>query len=174
MPLPHDYGGAACSLARTLEVLGERWTLLIIRDAFYGARRFNDFVDHLGVPRSVLTTRLGSLVEEGVLRRTAPDARGYAEYELTDKGLQLWPMILGLMTWGDEHYAEDGPPRIFEHVDDGGRVRLDGSCTSCGRHIPPADVRVAPGPGLASAEVPSNAVNEALRSPHRLLVSIHE
>jgi DNA-binding HxlR family transcriptional regulator len=172
MPLPHDYGEPGCSLARSLEVLGERWTLLLVRDAFYGVRRFGDFVDHLGIPRSVLTKRLDDLVARGVFARTAPDARGYAEYELTDKGRQLWPVIHGLMAWGDEHYADHGPPRLFEHIDDGGRISRDGVCVVCGSRIDPADLQAVPGPGLDSGRVPDDAVSAALREPHRLMQSV--
>src|SRR5690349_18513984 len=120
MTLPHDYGEQMCSLARSLEVLGERWTLLIIRHAFYGVRRFTDFVDHLSIGRSVLASRLDNLVAEGVLTRTSPEPHGYAEYELTDKGRELWPIVHGLIEWGDSHYAPKGAPRLFEHVKDGG------------------------------------------------------
>jgi DNA-binding HxlR family transcriptional regulator len=172
--LPHDYGGAACSLARSLEVIGERWTLLIVRDAFYGARRFGDFVDHLRVPRSVLTKRLDKLVADGILARTAPDARGYAEYELTDKGRRLWPIVRHLMDWGDEFYAQGGPPRTFEHIADGGRVAADGRCERCGEPVDVEDLQVSPGPGLDLEGVPDNPVTEAMKTPHRLLASVHE
>lgn len=174
MPLPHDYGAQSCSLSRSLEVLGERWTLLILRDAFYGVRRFGDFVDHLGVPRSVLAKRLDDLVAQEVLAKTAPDARGYAEYELTTKGRELWPIIHGLIAWGDTHYAQAGPPRVFQHVADGGAVSADGVCATCGKHIDAADLQAAPGPGLNPAAAPNDAVTLALATPHRLLESVHQ
>jgi DNA-binding HxlR family transcriptional regulator len=173
MPLPHDYGAPACSLSRSLEVLGERWTLLLLRDAFYGARRFGDFVDHLGIPRSVLAKRLDDLVEHGVLAKTSPDARGYAEYELTAKGRELWPVIHGLIAWGDAHYAPDGPPRLFAHIEDGGRVGADGVCAHCEQRVDAADLQAVPGPGLNSGAAPGGAVTAALQAPHRLMASVH-
>jgi DNA-binding HxlR family transcriptional regulator len=97
--LPNDYAGQACSLARSLEIIGERWTLLIVRDAFWGVRRFGDFVDHLGIPRAVLTSRLKTLTAAGVMRRVAGER--HLEYELTAKGTALWPAILSLMSWGE-------------------------------------------------------------------------
>src|SRR5580700_9692284 len=104
MALPKDYAGQRCSLARALEVVGERWTLMIVRDAFFGVRRFGDFAAHLGVPRAVLSERLGSLIEAGLLRR-ADGAHGHTEYLLTDKGMTLWPVVRSLLVWGDEHYS---------------------------------------------------------------------
>src|SRR5260370_31676118 len=104
MALPNDYAGQACSLARALEVVGERWTLLIVRDAFYGVRRFGDFATQLGIPRAVLTNRLKSLVQEGVLTREEGGAGGI-EYRLTDKGVALWPAVHALMNWGESFYS---------------------------------------------------------------------
>src|ERR1700744_4714418 len=122
MALPKDSRAPGCSLSRSLEVLGARWTMLVVRDAFYGVRRFSDFADHLGIPRSVLSTRLESLVAHGVLSRRTPEGSGYAEYELTDGGLELWPIVHGLIAGGDRHYQEAGAPLVFEHVADGGQV----------------------------------------------------
>src|SRR5579871_2602495 len=118
MPLPSDYSAQQCSVARALEVLGERWTLLIVRDAFYGVRRFGDFVAHLDIPRAVLSARLRTLVDEDVLVRVPGPARagGRDEYELTEKGRGLWPVVRELMTWGDTHYAPDGPLRLLRHI----------------------------------------------------------
>jgi DNA-binding HxlR family transcriptional regulator len=169
MPLPRDYEEQTCSLSRSLEVLGERWSLLIIRDAFYGIRRFGDFVDHLSVPRSVLATRLDNLVAEGVLARTAPESHGYAEYELTNKGRELWPVVHGLIEWGDNHYAPGGAPRLFEHVEDGGRVGSDEICAVCQRRISASDLQAVPGPGLDSQRMPDNATARAMLKPHRLM-----
>src|ERR1700690_1518897 len=92
MALPKDYTGEVCSLARALEVVGERWTLLIVRDAFFGVRRFSDFAAHLKMPRAVLSERLGSLTEAGVLTGVS-GAHGHTEYALTSKGLGLWPIV---------------------------------------------------------------------------------
>jgi DNA-binding HxlR family transcriptional regulator len=172
MALPKDYGAQTCSLARSLEILGERWTLLIVRDAFYGVRRFSDFADHLGIPRSVLAARLDGLVAEQLLAKAARGDRSYAEYELTDKGRQLWPVIYGLIRWGDEHYAADGPPRLFEHAEDGGRITPDGTCPACGQHVLPTDLQAVPGPGLNPPPGNPDPVTAALSQPHRLLDDI--
>ncbi len=128
MPLPSDYSAQTCSVARSLEVLGERWTLLIVRDAFFGVRRFGDFVAHLDIPRAVLAARLKALVAEDVLARVTGGS-GRDEYELTEKGTKLWPIVRDLMAWGDEFYAPAGPLRVLRHgADDGvldrfGRLR---------------------------------------------------
>src|ERR1700739_405458 len=108
--LPSTYDKQDCSLARALEVVGERWTLLILRDAFFGVRRFGDFAAHLGVPRAVLADRLSYLAEAGGLTGR-PVRHGHTEYVLTGKGLELWPAIRVLLDWGDEHYSARGPRR---------------------------------------------------------------
>src|SRR5271155_2997627 len=106
--LPNDYAGQACSLARALEVVGERWTLLIVRDAFFGVRRFADFASHLKVPRAVLAKRLTALERAGILDKVH-GAHGHQEYVLTAKGLTLWPVTRTLLAWGDDHYSANGP-----------------------------------------------------------------
>jgi DNA-binding HxlR family transcriptional regulator len=171
MPLGKDYTGQQCSLARSLEIVGERWTLLILRDAFFGVRRFGDFAAHLGVPRAVLAERLGSLSEAGVLASRA-GAHGHAEYVLTSKGLELWPVIRTLLAWGDDHYSGRGPRRVFHHAADDGLIDASGICRACGRDVPVADLVVVPGPGLASPS-PDDPVSQALKTPHRLLEPIH-
>src|ERR1700678_2543451 len=102
MALPKDYAGQRCSLSRALEIVGERWTLLIVRDAFFGVRRFGDFAAHLDIPRAVLTARLATLTEAGVLA-VVPGAHGHDEYALTGKGADLWPAVRALLAWGGEH-----------------------------------------------------------------------
>src|SRR6266511_5373666 len=105
--LQRTYKNQNCSIARALELVGERWTLLIIRDAFLGLRRFDQFQRSLGVARNVLTDRLNRLVEEGILRRVPYQERPVRfEYRLTDKGRELWPVMMTLMQWGDRHYIE--------------------------------------------------------------------
>jgi DNA-binding HxlR family transcriptional regulator len=170
MALPKDYTSEACSLARALEVVGERWTLLIVRDAFFGVRRFGDFAEHLGVPRAVLTSRLAALVEAGVLA-VVPGAHGRDEYVLTGKGLGLWPAVRSLLAWGDDHYSAAGPRRVFRHAADGGDVAPDGVCPVCGAAPGVADLVVVPGPGLAVPGRP-DPVSTALTAPHRLLEPI--
>jgi DNA-binding HxlR family transcriptional regulator len=171
MPLPKDYPGQQCSLARALEIVGERWTLLIVRDAFFGVRRFGDFVTHLGIPRAVLAERLASLTAEGVLSGTS-GAHGHTEYVLTSKGLTLWPVVRSLLAWGDEHYSDGGPRRVFQHAADGGLAGTDGICAGCGRSVPVQDLLVAPGPGLAIRPGGPDPVSAALASPHRLLAPV--
>jgi DNA-binding HxlR family transcriptional regulator len=168
MALPNDYAGQACSLARTLEVIGERWTLLIVRDAFFGVRRFGDFAAHLGIPRAVLAERLKSLTAAEVLTRV-PAGSAHQEYELTAKGVALWPAVRTLTAWGDEHYAPGGPRRLLRHADDQAPVDANGHCTHCGAAVEAQDTIVAPGPGLASAAPAQDAVTVALTRPHRLL-----
>jgi DNA-binding HxlR family transcriptional regulator len=141
-----DYAGQSCSVARALEVIGERWTLLIVRDAFYGVRRFGDFVARLDIPRAVLATRLRSLVENEVLTRV-PGSGGHDEYELTEKGVRLWPVIRDLMAWGNEFYSPRGPRRLLLHALDGAVLDDGGHCPECGATVDVRDTLSAPGPG---------------------------
>jgi DNA-binding HxlR family transcriptional regulator len=148
--LQRSYPGQVCSIARALEVVGERWTLLILRDAVLGLRRFEDFQRSLGIATNVLSNRLKLLSDEGVLERR-PDAErpGRHEYVLTDKGRELAPALITLMKWGDAHYpAPGGPPRVTLHAGCGGSVGADLHCERCGRHVGPGELEVRPGPGL--------------------------
>lgn len=149
--LHNTYAGQTCSVARTLELVGERWTLLILRDAFLGIRRFDDFQRSLGVARNVLNTRLQRLVESGLLERRLYQERPQRhEYVLTGTGLELWPAIVALMQWGDRHLAgEGGPPLLLEHRGCGGRMTDKRTCERCGAELGPRDVRAFPGPGAA-------------------------
>jgi len=171
MALPKDYTGEGCSLARALEVVGERWTLLIVRDAFFGVRRFSDFAAHLDIPRAVLTHRLAALVEADVLA-VLPGSHGHDEYGLTGKGLDLWPVVRNLLTWGDEYYSAAGPRRLFRHAVDDGAVAPDGVCAACGALVPVADMTVVPGPGWAARPGKTDVVSAAMSAPHRLLTSV--
>ena len=171
MALPKDYASQDCSLARALEVVGERWTLLIVRDAFFGVRRFGDFAAHLAIPRAVLTHRLATLVEEGVLA-VAPGPHGHDEYELTAKGLDLWPVIRSLLAWGDGYYSARGPRRVYRHAGDNGDIAQDGICAACGAAPPPSDLVVAPGPGWSHRPDKADLVTVALTAPHRLLTPV--
>jgi DNA-binding HxlR family transcriptional regulator len=166
MALPKDYAKQQCSLSRTLEIVGERWTLLIVRDAFFGVRRFGDFAEHLGVPRAVLAERLESLRGSGVLAETR-GSHGYSEYVLTDKGLSLWPVVREMLRWGDEYCSERGPRRVFQHVADGGLLTAEGACAVCGTAVGPADLQVLPGPGYDGPG--DDFVSKVLISAHRLL-----
>jgi DNA-binding HxlR family transcriptional regulator len=146
--LKNTYETQVCSMARTLEVVGERWTMLILRELFLGIRRFDEIQEDLGIARNVLAARLAKLVDEGVLEKVRPDGRAHAEYRLTDKGLDLWPVLHSLMTWGDLHDpAPGGPPMVVEHRGCGGAVDAHRQCTRCGERLTARDVRAHPGPG---------------------------
>ena len=147
--LPRTYDDQVCSIARALEVLGDRWTILVIRDAFMGVRRFEDFQRSLGVARNVLSERLTRLVDEGVLERRRYQERPERfEYRLTQKGVDLWPVTMALLQWGDRHYVgEGGRPRIVRHRDCGGEVTAHLTCSRCGAELGASDVVGEPGPG---------------------------
>ncbi|MFC6884727.1 MULTISPECIES: winged helix-turn-helix transcriptional regulator [Actinomadura] len=148
MALPRTYDSQNCSIARSLEVVGDRWTMLVIRSAFEGVRRFDDFQDALGVARNVLTDRLARLCEEGVLRRVPYQERPERyEYRLTRKGVELWPAMMTLLAWGDRHYAPDGPPMVIKHRGCGGTMTDRLACDSCGARLEPNEVEPVPGPG---------------------------
>ena len=124
MVLPREYAAESCPIARSLEIVGERWTLLVVRDAFYGVRRFSDFRAHLGIPKAVLSERLSLLIDEGVLAKAA-GGRGRDEYVLTPKGRRLWPIIWSLAGWGNENYVEQPQRRSYRHADCGGAIGPD-------------------------------------------------
>src|SRR5271167_3625198 len=122
--LHNDYDNQVCSVAGALEVVGECWSLLIIRDVFLGVRRFDELQASLGIARNVLQTRLLRLVDEGVLeKRRYSDHPPRHEYRLTEKGLDLWPALVALMHWGDTYaVSEAGPPVLLSHRGCGGTV----------------------------------------------------
>ena len=167
MALPRTYDGQACALARAMEVVGERWTLLIVRDLFFGVTRFTDLQVHLDVPRAVLTARLALLVDTGIAQRR-PYAPGRFEHVLTDAGLELWPIVHQLMQWGERHLIADGPVRVFAHATCGAELAGDGGCPACKTAPPPAEIETRPGSGTPSV-VRADPVSVALRRPHRLL-----
>ena len=147
MALPRTYESQNCSVARSLEVVGDRWTMLVIRSAFQGVRRFDDFQDELGVARNVLADRLGRLCDEGIMRRVPYQVRPERyEYRLTRKGVELWPAVMTLLLWGDRHYAPDGPPLIVGHRGCAGVLTPRLTCSSCGAQLGPTDVDPRPGP----------------------------
>jgi DNA-binding HxlR family transcriptional regulator len=150
--LNRDYDTQTCSIARSLEVVGERWSLLIIRDVFLGLRRFDDIRRKLGIPRGVLTTRLKYLTDEGVLERHKYlDHPPRYEYRLTPKGMQLWSVLQHLRQWGDEHYAgPGGVPLIIEHTGCGGQPDEHLLCDRCGAALSPDNTTSVPGPAYAT------------------------
>ncbi|MDX3075499.1 winged helix-turn-helix transcriptional regulator [Streptomyces sp. NPDC088354] len=169
MTLPSTYPDSNCSLARALEVIGERWTLLIVRDAFYGVSRFGDLATQLGIPRAVLTNRLKLLVREGVLTRD-DDGAGSVGYRLTDKGIALWPIVRAMMAWGDAFYSPAGVKRALRHDVDGGPLDHEGRCQACGSVAAVPEIRIEPGPGFdAAADSARDPVSALLNGPRRLL-----
>jgi len=136
-----------CSLARTLAVVGDRWTLMILRDAFMRVRRFEDFEKSLKIARRVLSERLALLVEEGVLCKVPYQERPTRyEYRLTEKGLALYPALISLVHWGDRYYAgEAGPPVIHTHTSCGHDFRSVATCSECRETLDARAVRVRPG-----------------------------
>jgi DNA-binding HxlR family transcriptional regulator len=146
--LHRTYEGQVCSIAGALETVGERWTMLILRDAFLGIRRFDDFQRRLGISRGVLSTRLERLCEEGILeRRRYQERPARFEYRLTPKGRDLWPVLMALMRWGDRYESEDGAPRLVLHRGCGGEVTEHLTCTKCDVALTLRDVETRPGPG---------------------------
>ncbi len=142
--LGNDYEGQVCSVAGALELIGERWSLLVIREVFYGRRRFSEMQRMLGVARNVLASRLQRLVDEGILERRAYSERPERyEYFLTEKGLDLWPVLISLMHWGDKHLPQpDGePPVRVLHKDCGGEVNDRRICERCGEWLAVRDAR---------------------------------
>ncbi|MBX6355782.1 MAG: helix-turn-helix transcriptional regulator [Micromonosporaceae bacterium] len=170
MALGKDYRRQDCSLAKALELLGERWTLLVVRDAFLGVRRYRDFLVHLDIPRAVLAERLQTLTGAGVLeRRRYQDSPPRDEYVLTARGRELWTVLYPLTRWGERHLGSPGGPRrIYAHASCGTELDDAGACPACGCAVPPGDVETRPGPG-ADVGLRDDPVSQALRRPHRLL-----
>jgi DNA-binding HxlR family transcriptional regulator len=137
-----------CSLAQTLDVIGERWTLLILRDAFFGIRRFDQFQRDLGIARNILATRLNRLVDEGILERRPTDDSRH-EYVLTDKGLDLQPVLLAMTHWGDRHKPNPKGERVV-FVERATRkpIARMGVRSHDGRSLGPREIKAVPGPGL--------------------------
>ncbi len=145
-----DIGGQTCSIARTLSVIGDRWTLLVLREAFLRTRRFEDFQAHLGATRHVLADRLQKLVDHGILERVQYQERPpRAEYKLTQKGRDLYPVIVSLLGWGDRWMADEaGPPIELVHRNCGHRMVPVPTCPHCGEHVTARDVTAQAGPAL--------------------------
>src|SRR4051812_40349526 len=148
--LKRGYDGQNCSIARALEIVGERWSLLIVRDAFLGVRRFDEFQESLGIARNVLTDRLNRLVEEGILERVRYSERPERfEYRLTQKGVDLRIALLALMQWGDR-YVSETPPRVARRRSDGEPV-VAAIVPKDVAALGPREVELVPGPGRKPA-----------------------
>jgi DNA-binding HxlR family transcriptional regulator len=150
-----DYDTANCAIGAAVGVLGERPTFLVLREAFNGVRRFDDMQRRTGMPRQVLSQRLARLVAEGLLRRVPYQESGQRsrdEYRLTDKGLDLYPVLVALMEWGDRYEGgADGPPVLLRHRDCGEPVRLQLTCEA--GHILESAREVNPVPGPAAHKI---------------------
>jgi len=143
MPGKTDLSELNCSLARTLDVVGDWWTLLIIRDAFLGVSRFGDFQRSLGIAKNILSTRLERLTESGIMARDGSDAR--PTYQLTERGRELMPALVALMQWGDRWVSANNPPVAV--TDDKGRPVAPVKLRSAGGDVSAQSVRFRPGPG---------------------------
>src|SRR5438093_12656201 len=145
--LRSDYNGQNCSIARALEDIGERWTLLIVRDRLRRPHRFAQLERKLGSAKNVLTNRLDKLVEREIVEKVPyTEARDWNNYRLTRKGKDLFPVISALMAWGDKYEAPHGPPVIFEH-ECGHPTGHKLVCQHCGESVFPRSIRPLPGPG---------------------------
>jgi DNA-binding HxlR family transcriptional regulator len=146
-----DYDSASCAIGAAVEIIGERSTFLVLREAFNGVRRFDDMQRRTAIPRQVLSDRLARLVREGLLRKVPYQDSGQRtrhEYRLTSKGLDLYPVLVSLMQWGDQYAAgPDGPPVLLRHRDCGQPVRLQLSCQAGHTLESARDVTAQPGPG---------------------------
>jgi DNA-binding HxlR family transcriptional regulator len=164
--LRNDYRDQNCSIARALELVGERWTILVLRDVFLGVRRFDELQRDLGIARNVLTARLERLVAAGILEKARYQERPPRhEYRLTDMGLDLWPVIVELMRWGDRHTAPpQGPPVVIRHSGCGGIMAERRVCGRCGEPLGVRDVRAELGPGAT----PESAARVAPVAAERL------
>jgi DNA-binding HxlR family transcriptional regulator len=142
-----DLASEHCSVARSVAVIGDRWTLMILRDCFLGIRRFEAFQERLGISRTIISDRLKLLTEEGVLRRVPyQDNPKRFEYRLTDKGMDLHPVVMAIVHWGDRHYAgEAGPPLLHRHKGCGCDFHPVQTCSECGETVAARDVETRPG-----------------------------
>ncbi|HEY9336585.1 MAG TPA: helix-turn-helix domain-containing protein [Kribbella sp.] len=146
-----DFSEMACSIARTLDVIGEPWSPLILRDIWVGFSRFEQLQADLGISRKVLTERLNYLVDRGVIERRPYDQRPRYEYVLTGKGRELVDVLMVMVAWGDKWLAATaGPPVLYRHHACGEFSHVDLVCAHCGKPMHADDIDVLPGPGAAA------------------------
>ena len=145
-----EVGEETCSIARACSVLGDRWTLLVLREAFLRTRRFEDFQRRLGAARNIVAQRLARLVEHGILERRPYQARPPRfEYRLTEKGRDLYPVLMALVRWGDRWMdAGEGAPVEHVHAACGRVMHAEPVCSECGERLDPREVTPRPGPAL--------------------------
>lgn len=153
-----DLGDQPCSLSRTLSVVGDRWTLLVLRECFMGVRRFDEFEKRMGITRHVLAERLKRLTEHGVLVKSAYQQRPVREeYRLTDKGHDLYPAVLALVNWGDRHMSDDiGQPIRHVHKTCGHEVHGVMVCSACGEPLQARDMSLREAPELHGQLLPAH------------------
>lgn len=158
-----------CSIAQCLEVVGEWWTMLIVRDALFGVSRFDDFHARLGISRNVLNHRLSHLVDHGVLERVPyQDHPPRYDYRLTPKGRDLWKVATAMREWGDRWVAAAGPPVEARHRTCGHRTELVPTCSACGERVDGPDLQPVPGPGATDPDfIPEGASPRRPAAPGR-------
>ncbi|MEV2224716.1 helix-turn-helix domain-containing protein [Nocardia vinacea] len=139
-----------CSITRPLVILGDRWTLVILKYSFAGVRRFNAFQSALGISRSRLQDRLDRLIEHGILVKQKAAVGAHEEYRLTPKGHDIYPILMAIRDWGDTYMAPEGPPVHYRHLDCTGEGHIKLECDSCGTELTARDISAEPGPGLTS------------------------
>jgi DNA-binding HxlR family transcriptional regulator len=164
--LGKTYDGEVCSIARSLEVVGERWSLIILRDAlFAGSTRYGEFQRTLGIATNILKDRLDGFVDAGIMRRHRYSERPELfEYQLTEKGRDLAPALIALSQWGDKWAAPDGPPMLYFHTACGSPVHTEAVCDTCGRLGEPGHLKAVPGPGMPAEHLARKRMLRAGRS----------
>lgn len=159
-PAALRYSAENCTIGHAMEIIGEKWTVLVLREIFMGIRRFEDMRVRTNIPRQVLTNRLARLVEHGLLRRhpyQEPGQRSRDEYRLTQRGLDLWPVLAALLEWGDRYLAEPGgSPVALAHRDCDEPVHIEVRCAA-GHVLTPREVVTRPGPGVRPLRRPAHA-----------------
>ncbi|MFT4570684.1 MAG: DNA-binding HxlR family transcriptional regulator [Hyphomicrobiaceae bacterium] len=146
-----SFASMPCSMARTLDIVGEWWSLLIIRDIFIGIRRFNALRNHLGIARNMLQRRLLRLEEGGIIYKK-PTSDAHSEYHLTEAGVALYPVLLAFVKWGDDWLVDEKPPNLFIHDDCGHAVSAEVVCNHCGEVLGAHNVTQKGGPGMPKSE----------------------
>jgi DNA-binding HxlR family transcriptional regulator len=155
-----------CSVAQCLEVVGEWWSLMVLRDVFLGVTRFDDLRGRLGISRNVLTDRLEHLVAHGVLERVPYQQHPVRyDYQLTEKGIDLWSVLTAMRQWGDRYAAPDGPPLELVHKGCGAHVQVVETCSNCGEALHARDVRAVPGPGVGANNFPPDEMRHRRVAP---------
>ena len=163
-----SFQGINCSVAQTLEVVGEWWTMLIIRDAFLGVTRFDRFQARLGISRNILTDRLDDLVDRGVLERHPYQENPVRyDYTLTDKGQDLWLVLAAMRQWGDKWAAPGGAPVVLSHDSCDHLSEVVPTCSHCGETLLPGARKVLPGPGASRGPAPLPIAVEPLSGTAR-------